>query len=338
MKETYLYKKLENRKVQCVTCAHFCSLSEKEKGKCGVRKNIDGNLYSLNYQKAVALNIDPIEKKPFFHFFPGSLSLSVGSAGCAFSCKNCQNWEISQRPKTTEDVEGEEVSPEKIIETAKKYRVPSISYTYTDPLAFFEYALDTMKIAKKGGFKNCFVSHGFMTPESRKEIIPHLDAINIDIKSFSEKFYQENCGARLNPVLETAEIMKKSNIWVEITTLAIPTLSDSEKMFEDIADFIYNKLGPETPWHISRFSGKISWKLNHLPETPQETMEKAYKIAKRKGLKYVYAGNFSGHRLETTYCLKCNTPLIARTGYSIDRYDERGACPKCQAPLEIVLE
>ncbi len=336
MKESFFYKKMKLNKVQCRTCAHWCVLDLKEKGKCGVRENIDGKLYSLNYGKIAALNIDPIEKKPFFHFLPKTYSLSLASMGCSLFCKNCQNWTISQGPKTNKEIEGEEISPEKIIETAKKNNVPSISYTYTDPIAFLEYSLNTMKIAKKENLKNCFVSHGFMSPESRKAIVPYLDAINIDIKSFSDDFYKKNCQARLKPILETAKSMKKSNVWVEITTLVIPGLSDSKEMFSSIAKFIQKELGTETPWHISCFSGELSWKLQHLPKTPLKTLEKGYEIGKKEKLKYVYLGNLYDHPAENTYCPKCGTICIKRTGYEIHRYDENKKCPQCKENLNLI--
>jgi pyruvate formate lyase activating enzyme len=195
-----------------------------------------------------------------------------------------------------------------------------------------------MKLAKKAGLKNNFVSNGFMSEESAKLIIPYLDANNIDIKGFSDEFYKEVCGGRLQPVLDTAKLMKKSGVWVEITTLAIPTLSDSEEMFRKIAKFIYEELGPEIPWHISQFSGAISWKLQHLPETTVETLEMAYRIGKETGLKYVYTGNVPGLSSEDTFCPKCNALVIDRTGYVISRHDKQGKCPKCGENLNLILK
>jgi len=349
MKEAYLYKKLSDKRVQCRNCAHYCTIPpskhrkintyriEGGKGICGVRENIDGKLYALNYGKAIALNIDPIEKKPFFHFLPGSYSLSIATVGCNFACKNCQNWDISQAPKPEKPVLGEDLPPEEIVKIALKNKLPSISYTYTEPTIFLEYALDTMKLAKKEGLKNNWVSNGFLSPESAKLVIPYLDAINIDLKSFSDEFYRENCGGRLQPVLDTAKLMKKSRIWVEITTLSIPTLSDSKEMFIDIAKFIKEELGSETPWHITQFSGAISWQLHHLPDTPVETLEKGYKIGKEIGLKYVYTGNVPGHRAENTYCPKCGELAISRVNYMIHRHDKNGKCPKCGEDLNLIL-
>ncbi len=337
MKEVYLYKKLKNKNVRCITCAHRCVISEGNFGICAVRKNIGGKLYASNYNKAVAVNIDPIEKKPFFHFLPGTKSLSVATAGCNFSCKNCQNWAISQGPRLFKQIEGEFLPPEKIIEMAKKNALPSISYTYTEPTIFLEYALDTMKLAKKAGLKNCWVSNGFMSKESAKLAIPYIDANNIDIKSFSDKFYIENCGGRVQPVLDTARMMKKAGVWVEITTLVIPTLNDQENNFEKIAKFIKNKLGAETPWHITQFSGTISWKLQHLPDTPVAIIKKAYGIGKKNGLKYVYTGNIPGLLSEDTFCPKCGKKMVERFGYKIKRMDKNGKCSNCGQNLNIIL-
>ncbi len=372
MKEVYLYKKLQKGNIRCQNCAHYCIIGLDQRGICGVRENIDGKLYALNYGKVIACHIDPIEKKPFFHFLPGSHSLSIATAGCNFSCLNCQNWNISQGFKEAKEIPGENLPPEEIVKIALKNKLPSISYTYTEPTIFLEYALDAMKLARKAGLKNIWVSNGFMSKESAKLAIPYLDAINIDIKSFSENFYKEVCGARLQPVLDSAKLMKKSGIWLEITTLAIPMLSDgeeykssssptelpkeakvrkriessfdfaaardNEEMFRNIAKFIKTELGIETPWHISQFSGAISWKLQHLPETPVEILETAYKIGKETGLKYVYTGNVPGLSSEDTLCPKCQTLAINRFGYSVKRYDKNGKCPKCGENLDLILK
>lgn len=337
MKESYLYKKFSKNKVQCRTCSHFCVLSPGERGKCGVRENIDGKLYALNYKKAIAVHIDPIEKKPFYHFLPGSHSLSIATVGCNFVCANCQNFDISQGFKGAKEIPGEDLPPEKIIAFTFKNNLPSISYTYTEPTIFLEYALDIMKLAKKEGLKNTWVSNGFMSEESAKLVIPYLDANNIDIKSFDDKFYQENCGGRLQPVLDTAKLMKKSGVWVEITTLIIPTLSDDLDMLKEIAKFIYKELGSETPWHVSQFSGAISWKLQNIPNTPVETLERAYKIGKEVGLKYVYTGNVPGLPSEDTFCPKCKALAIDRTNYIIHRHDQNGKCPKCGEDLNLIM-
>jgi len=336
MKEVYLYKKLSENKVQCRNCAHYCVIEPGKRGICGARENINGKFYALNYGKAIAVHIDPIEKKPFFHFLPGSHSLSVATVGCNFSCKNCQNWDISQAPKPDKPVLGEDLLPEEIVETALKNKLPSISYTYTEPAIFSEYALDIMKLAKKEGLKNDWVTNGFWSKELFKMIYPYLDAANVDLKGFTNEFYVKYCGGRLQPVLDTLKRLKEKGIWTEITTLVIPTLNDSEKVFRDIANFIKNELGTETPWHISQFSGAISWKLKHIFDTPVELLEAAYNIGKEAGLKYVYTGNVPGLPSENTFCPKCGATCIDRTNYIIHRHDKSGKCPKCGADLDII--
>jgi len=337
MIEAYLYKKLPDKKVLCQNCAHYCQISAGKRGICGVRENIDGKLYALNYGKAIACHIDPIEKKPFFHFLPGSHSLSIATVGCNFRCDNCQNWDISQGSKQIKEIPGENLSPQQIVKLAIENKLPSISYTYTEPTIFLEYALDTMKIVKSQGLKNAWVTNGFLSKEALELIAPYLDAANVDLKSFDEKFYQKNCGGKLQPILDTLKLMKKMGIWTEITTLVIPSLSDSNENFNDIAQFIYRELGSETPWHVSKFSPKISWKLQHLPETQLETIEKACQIGLETGLKYVYSGNIIGQASEDTYCSKCNTVNIDRTGYQIVRLDKNGFCYKCGTDLNLIL-
>lgn len=344
MKESYLYQKLDGKKTRCQTCGHQCLIFPGKRGLCGVRENREGKLYLLVYGKAIACHIDPIEKKPFFHFLPGTQSLSIATIGCNLRCGNCQNYDISQVSKkpeiTSEEIQEmcEDLPPEEIVQMTLKNKLPSISYTYTEPTIFLEYALDTMKLAKKASLKNTWVTNGFMSEEALDLIAPYLDAANVDLKSFSDDFYIKNCGARLQPVLDSLKRMKSKKIWLEITTLVIPTLSDSKKTFEDIAEFIKNELGPETPWHISQFSGAISWKLQHLPETPIETLKKAYEIGKKAGLKYVYTGNVPGLPSEDTHCPKCGTLVINRFGYTITRHDKDGKCPKCNEDLNLILK
>lgn len=337
MIEAHLYKKLYRKKVKCLNCSHYCIIPDKRRGICGVRENQAGKLYSLNYGKAVALNIDPIEKKPLFHFLPGSFSLSFGAAGCNFRCLNCQNWDISQSPSLNKKIQDKEMSPGKIVAEALNNKLPSISYTYTEPAVFSEYALETMKIAKTQGLKNCWITNGYWSKELFDLIVPYLDAVNVDLKGFTDNFYAKNCGAKLKPVLETLKKLKKKNVWIEITTLVIPSLNDSEKSFKDIAEFIKDNLGEETPWHISRFSPDISWKLNEIPETPIKTLQKAYNIGKEAGLKYVYTGNAAGLISEDTFCPHCGALVIDRLGYKVKRFDKNGYCPKCKEYLNIKL-
>jgi len=291
MKEALLYQKLANKKVRCQVCSHFCLIVPGKRGLCGIRENKKGKLYSLVYGKAIAVHIDPIEKKPLYHFLPGTYSFSVATVGCNLACKNCQNYDISQGPKPDKPILGQDLPPEKIVQDALANHCPSISYTYTEPTIFLEYALETMKLAKEKGLKNIWVTNGFMSPQTLNLIIPELDAANIDLKSFEESFYQKYCNGQLKPILANLKEMKKRNIWLEITTLIIPGLTDQEKMLKKIAQFIKNDLGPETPWHLSRFFPEVSWQLQNLPATSLETLERAEQIGLKAGLKYVYKGN-----------------------------------------------
>ncbi len=338
MKEVCLYKKLKEKKVKCQNCAHYCTIDQDKRGICGVRENKDGKLYALNYGKAIAFHVDPIEKKPLFHFLPGTESFSLATVGCNFKCSNCQNYDISQGARNLKEIPGKDLPPKEIVKIVKENNIPSISYTYTEPTIFSEYALDTMKIAKENNIKNVWISNGFLSKECFSLIHPYLDAINIDLKSFSDDFYKKHCKGKIKPVIETAKRAKKKNIWLEITTLLIPTLNDSEKNIKDIAKFIKKELGEETPWHITKFSGLISWKLQDLPETSIETIKKAWKIGKEEGLKYVYTGNMPGLPSEDTFCPKCNQLIIDRNGYKIHRYDKEGKCPKCNYNLDLILK
>jgi len=291
MKEALLYRKLGDKKVQCQNCAHYCTVLPGKRGICGVRENVDGKLYALNYGKLIACQIDPIEKKPLYHFLPRTYSLSIAAAGCNFACQNCQNWQISQTPKLKNSFGVKETAPQTVVELALKNSLPSISYTYTEPAIFSEYALDVMKLAGIRGIKNVWVSNGFWSKELFDMVSPYLDAANIDLKSFDDDFYKKICQGRLQPVLDILKKLKKKKIWVEITTLVLPGLNDQEKTFKEIAGFIKKELGAETPWHVSRFFNDVSWQLKDLPDTPTKTIEKAYQIGKKAGLKHVYAGN-----------------------------------------------
>lgn len=337
-KEVYLYEKLGNRSVCCNNCAHYCHITSGNRGICGVRQNIEGQLYALNYGKVTSLQVDPIEKKPLFHFLPGTKTLSLATVGCNFRCANCQNWEISQYPKSHPDIPGETFMPSDLVNFALEQNLPSISYTYVEPTIFSEYAIDIMKLARENNLRNVWVSNGFMSKECIKMITPYLDADNIDIKSFSDSFYRTNCGARLQPVLDTAKEIKEAGIWLEVTTLIIPTLNDSDNNLTKIAEFIAKELGAETPWHVTQFSGAISWKLNHISDTSSNTLCNAYDIGKKAGLRYVYSGNILGMNKENTYCPNCNTLCIRRLGYSTERFDEIGKCPNCGQDLNIIQQ
>ncbi len=336
MKEALLYQKLSHQRVRCFNCPHDCVLEPDRRGLCGVRENIKGRLYSLVYGKVAALNIDPIEKKPLFHFLPGTHSLSLGTVGCQFRCLNCQNWELSQSPKLNQEIKGKKMSPEEVVALAERFRLPSLSYTYNDPIVFLEYALDIMKLAHQKNLKNIWVTSGFLTPQALEIVFPYLDAANIDLKGFSEDFYQKYCGGRLAPVLEILRAVKKQKIWLEVTTLIIPGVNDSEKELKKIAQFICKQLGAETPWHLSRFFGDFSWKLQHLPPTPLKTLEKAYEIGQEAGLKYIYIGNVPDLDKENTDCPHCQAKIIERHNYQVKRRDKNGKCPYCGADLNII--
>lgn len=340
MKESYSYEQLEDKRVRCLTCAQRCFILPQSFGLCGVRKNIEGRLYALNYGKTIATGVDPIEKKPLFHFLPGTDTFSFATVGCNLRCDNCQNWRLSQTVKTDKVMleTGNELSPEEIVTAAIKRDCPSISYTYTEPTIFLEYALDTMKAARKKGLKNVWISNGFMTDETLDIILPYLDAANIDIKSLDDAFYENHCGAKVGPILENCKRLKRSGIWIEVTTLVIPTLSDDEEMLSEVASFIARELGNETPWHLSAFSGAISWKLRHLPDTPEAKILRACEIGKRSGLRYVYAGNLPGNASENTYCPRCGTVAVERIGYTVKRSDKNGKCRKCDEILDLILK
>ncbi len=333
-KEALLYEKLSENKVKCLLCGHGCVIPDGKRGICRIRLNEKGTLYSLVYGRPVAEAIDPIEKKPLYHFLPGSLSYSISTVGCNFRCLFCQNYHISQYPVEERGIPGEFVSPEEIVERALFYRAKSISYTYTEPTIYFEYALEIAKIAKEKGLKNVFVSNGYMSVKAIELIAPYLDGINVDLKSFRDDFYKKLCGARLRPVLDSLKSLKKAGIWVEVTTLIIPEKNDDPEELKDIAGFIKDELGAETPWHISRFYPTYKMQ-DHYP-TPVETLEKAYEIGKAMGLKFIYLGNVPGHPLDNTYCPSCGKLLIKRAGFNIVKLEitEEGRCPACGAKIE----
>ncbi|MDD5342685.1 MAG: AmmeMemoRadiSam system radical SAM enzyme [Patescibacteria group bacterium] len=337
MREAILYKKLANGAVKCEVCCHQCVIADKKRGICSVRENRNGVLYALNYGLAITSAVDPIEKKPFFHFFPGTTAFSFATLGCNFRCDNCQNWQISQGSKLgNNSIAGELLSPEIIVKQAQASNCSSVAYTYTEPTIFIEYALETMKLARRAGLKNVWVSNGFFSEASFIKILPYLDAINIDLKFFDDRKYQQYCGGRLQPILDNIVRSKKAGVWTEITTLAIPSLSDDDAMFQNIAKFIKEKVGADVPWHISVFAPEISYKLQEFNVTPVKTLERAASLAQKAGLKHVYAGNTPGNNLENTYCANCHTLLIKRLGYQIKRFDNHGVCYNCKTPIDII--
>lgn len=330
-----LYEKLEDDAVRCQLCAHRCKISPSRRGICGVRENREGTLYTLVYGMVIAENVDPIEKKPLFHVHPGSRSFSIATVGCNFHCTFCQNHDISQMPRESGKIMGREVSPEEVVRQAVNSKSKTIAYTYTEPTIFYEFAYDIGKIAHEKEIKNLFVTNGFMTEEALEEISPCLDAANVDLKSFSDKFYKKYCGARLQPVLDSLKKMKELGIWVEVTTLIIPTLNDSDEELEEIAKFIYS-LGSETPWHISRFHPQ--YEMTELPPTSLAALHKAAKIGEEAGLKYVYTGNVPGDERENTFCSNCGNLLIDRYGFHINKLNlKESKCSRCGTPLDGIL-
>ena len=335
IKEAMLYEKLDDQCVHCNLCAHRCTIKPDRRGICGVRENRDGILYSLVYGTLIAEHIDPIEKKPFFHVYPASLSYSIATVGCNFSCDFCQNHDISQMPRSTLMITGNNILPAEIVSQAKKSGSKTIAYTYTEPTVYFELAYDTAKIAHENGLKNVFVTNGFMTTEAIDMMAPFLTAANIDLKSFRDEFYKKRCGARLNPILESLKKMKEMGIWVEITTLLIPAFNDSDEELKNIAQFIAG-LGIETPWHISRFHPQF--KMLNLPVTPVSSLHRAVEIGKQSGLKYVYSGNVPGDEGENTHCFPCGNLLIKRYGFKVVSINLKGnKCSKCGMELEGVF-
>jgi pyruvate formate lyase activating enzyme len=337
MREAEFYEKLNDNAVQCRLCNHFCLIKNDDSGICGVRKNKNGRLFSLVYGYPVALNIDPIEKKPLFHFLPGTNTYSLGTFGCNLACQNCQNWDISQLKKLEPKISNlDHYEPERIVEEALGNECKSISYTYNEPTVFAEYALDIMEIARSYGLKNVWVSNGFMSDDLLDRLIPLLDAINIDLKSMDGEFYKENCGARLEPVLANLKRIKSEQSHLEITSLIIPGMTDEIESLYRLAEFIAVDLDTDTPWHISKFSPEISWKLKSLKPTGEDVLYEAYEIGKEAGLKYVYIGNVPGDQKENTYCPSCGELAIRRLGYNIERQDNDGRCEYCDKSLDII--
>jgi len=327
MKEARLYLQLADQIVHCGTCAHRCRIQPGRRGICGVMENRGGKLFSLVYGKAVAMHVDPIEKKPLFHFLPGSASFSVATVGCNMRCLNCQNADISQMPIDHSRIAGELVLPEILVESAFKSKCRSLSYTYTEPAIFWDYAYDAAGIAREKGLKNTFVTNGYFSRESLDAIAPRMDAANVDLKAFRDETYRTNCGARLQPVLDTLRRMKELGVWLEITTLLIPGLNDSEQELKDIAQFIFG-LDPDIPWHISRFYP--TYRLMDHPPTPPESVKQARAIGLQAGLHFVYSGNLPGDEGENTFCWKCGNTLVERWGFQVvqNRLAD-GKCPKC---------
>ncbi len=323
------YEKLKKNYVRCDLCPNNCVLKENETGTCGVRQNIGGDLYSLVYNQPVSIHIDPIEKKPLYHFYPGTNILSIATVGCNLRCNFCQNWTISQtRPDETTAYQA---TPEQIIEMAKEYDCQSIAFTYTEPTIFYEYMLDIAKLAKKEGLKTVLVTCGYINEKPLRELAKYIDAANIDLKGFSEEFYSTYTTGSLQPVLNTLQIAKEEGMFFEITNLVIPQANDDPVMIRAMCKWIKENIGDEYPLHFSRFFPQ--YKLTNRPPTPVKTLEMAYDIAREEGMKYVYIGNV-GNIGEDTYCPNCGKKIIDRSGYMIgDIYIKDGKCEFCEEDI-----
>jgi pyruvate formate lyase activating enzyme len=333
--DALLYDELEADQVQCKLCAHRCRIREGGRGICRVRENRDGKLYTLVYGNLIAEHVDPIEKKPLYHFMPGTLAYSIATPGCNFRCPWCQNWQISQMPQKMHMPERERVSPESVVKSAIRSNCKTIAYTYTEPTIFFEFSYDTAKLAHQKGLKNVYVTNGFMTPEMLEMMESHLDAANVDIKAFNDETYRSLMGGRLEPVLDSCRKMKALGVWLEITTLIVPGVNDDPDELEALASFIYHDLGSETPWHLSRFFPQ--YKMTDRPPTDEGILYETKEMGEAIGLDNIYMGNVLGSNQTT--CKSCNNHLISRDGYVIRLVglDSAGFCEECGTKLDGVF-
>jgi len=324
--EARYYQKLPDREIRCDLCPRFCQLGDKERGFCGVRENQDGKYYTLVYGQVASLNVDPIEKKPFFHFLPGSEAFSLATAGCNLSCKFCQNWEISQmRPEQVKNIY---LPPEALVASCERYHCPVIAYTYTEPVVFFEYMYDSSLLARKKGIKNVVVTAGYINPGPLADLLRVVEAIKVDLKAFNQNFYTEYVRGQLQPVLDTIKQIARSGCWLEIVYLVIPTLNERPEEIREMCRWLKNEIGPDFPLHFSRFHPM--YLVKNLPPTPVSTLEKLREVALAEGLHYVYVGNVPGHPGENTFCPKCGKLIIERYGYIIRKNELSGnKCRYC---------
>jgi pyruvate formate lyase activating enzyme len=353
--EAMLYRKAEEDSCDCFLCSHRCHIKPGKRGVCRVRENRAGTLYTLVYGKLIAAHVDPIEKKPLYHFLPGTSSFSIATVGCNFQCDFCQNWQISQAAHSTvsgverlraalstaeraareSEIAGEFTTPEEVVATAKSHRCPSISYTYTEPTIYFEYAADCARLAKAEGIRNVFVTNGYQTPETIEKMAGLIDAANVDLKAFNDKFYRERCKARLEPVCRAIRLMHEAGIHVEVTTLLIPEFNDDEGELRRLAEFLAG-VSVDIPWHVSRYHP--DYQFDRAPVTPSETIFHALAMGRKAGLKYLYAGNIAGDDFENTRCPNCKALLIRRAGFSAQAVGLSGSkCKQCGIPLPIVI-
>lgn len=337
MKEAMFYEKAPDGYVTCKLCSHNCHIKPDKRGICKVRENINGQLYSLVYGKIISENVDPVEKKPLFHFMPGTKTFSISTVGCNFRCLHCQNYHISQYPHLHNgDIDGYINDPETVVQNADDRKCASISYTYVEPTIFYEFAFDCAKSAQKKGIKNIFVSNGYMQPEVTRELSSVLDGINIDLKAFTDKFYREVCGAKLKPVLDNIKLFHELGVWVEVTTLIIPGLNDSKEELRETARFI-RSIDDTIPWHVTAFYPV--YKMTERPPSRIETLQMARDTGLEEGLKFVYEGNIPGSGGENTFCPSCGAEVITRYGFSIKNYRlKKGKCPECGEEIKGVWE
>ena len=333
--EAALWKAADGGAVDCFLCAHRCHIAAGKRGVCRVRENVGGRLETLVYGRVIAQHVDPIEKKPLHHFLPGTKSYSIAAAGCNFQCGFCQNWEISQYPRKADgEIPGQDAAPEDLVAAAKRFGCESISYTYTEPTIFFEYARDTGVLAKRAGLKNVFVTNGFMTPEAIAEMVGWLDAANVDLKAWRDEFYRKVCKGRIEPVKESIRRLHASGVHVEVTTLLVTGRNDADDDLRGIAGFLAS-ISPDLAWHVSRYHP--DFEMTEPPPTPLETIDRAVRIGREAGLRYVYAGNVAGSA--DTVCPSCGEAVVRRVGMTVLSTNLRGAaCGKCGAALAIVVE
>lgn len=326
-KEAMFWEKLPNDYVKCGLCPWRCTLAPGQRGVCRTRENIEGKLYTLNYSRPCSINVDPIEKKPFFHFLPGEQAFSLATAGCNVGCKFCQNWQISKI--TPEESDALYIPPEDIVKLAKRSKAKVIAYTYSEPTVFYEYMIEIASAARKEGLKNVVVSCGYINQEPLKKLLKYIDAYKIDLKSFSEKYYEDIVGAKLEPVLETIKTIKKSGVHLEIVYLVVPTLNDKPDEVREMCRWLIKNVGADVPLHFTRFHP--DYKMMNYPSTPVATVDKLRAIAMEEGLNYVFVGNVpSGQKGENTYCPKCKELLILRRGFEVVKNDiVKGKCKFC---------
>jgi pyruvate formate lyase activating enzyme len=328
--EARYYEKLAYKKIRCTLCPRECVIDDRERGYCGVRENREGTYYTLVYARPCTFHADPIEKKPLFHFHPGSLAFSIATAGCNVNCKFCQNWEISQvRPEAVRSIY---MPPVQTAELAQKYQCLSIAYTYSEPTIFYEYMYDSAIAGHERGIKSVVITAGYISKDPLIELCKHVDAIKVDLKAFSQKYYQDVVNGELKPVLDSLELMCKLGMWTEIVYLVVPTLNDSEQELKDLCRWVKTNLGPDVPMHFTRFHPQ--YLLKNLPPTPLSTLERAKAIADSEGIHYAYIGNVPGHSAEHTYCPKCGRIVVRRTGFIVHEINiQNGRCDKCKTEI-----